>query len=700
MITVGLDKKRLRWIRGVMALVFAVLLVRLFHVQIIRHEAYLAKGRIQWLSRVSVPAERGNIYDRNGKSLALSVTTWRLGIATKRVTDPAATAAKLLGVVDLSPEQIIRRIREADGAHIVLEREAVLHGAVLKRLEMATEITAERLNTRIYPFDGCGASLIGFVNGEGEDRFLTGLEKSYDDVLRGQSGDGWHHDTARNGGSAGLEIIRHPVDGRDIFLTIDADLQSICEDFLVEAVLETNSSGGLVLIADPKTGEVLAAANSPVIHSRVREGGDPSVWSNTNFTSHYEPGSIFKIFTTSSLLKRAVIDTATVFDCDDDRFDGYRIRNSEGHDFGNMSLMDAFAQSSNVYFARAALNLTREEFHRDLVEFGFGAPTNIRYPGKALGLLKPPRKWSKRTLSTMAIGQEMAATPLQLVTAAGVVANGGKLMSAQLVRQIRDKNHRLLMDFTPVVQREVLTRQQADLVRQAMVNVVTRGTGRSADAGWISSAGKTGTAQKAVPGEGYKPGLYMSSYLGMVPAEEPRLVILTMLDEPDYTHHYAAQSAAPLFRAIVTEIGRSTGWLHCAGQEAGQLCIDTDKEKLHVVPDIMYLNRQQAERVLHKAGLEAELQGDGYLVVAQSPPSGASVTGGTKISLVLTEPGVDKGAGQACPNLVGLSMRQLRRTCAMMGIEFDANGIGYVKSQMPRPGVPLSAEGVQVTLEM
>jgi stage V sporulation protein D (sporulation-specific penicillin-binding protein) len=490
------------------------------------------------------------------------------------------------------------------------------------------------------------------------------------------------------------------VNGRDIVLTIDADLQKISEDLLAKSVIESNASGGIVLIADPWTGELLAVADTPVIHDRSREGGDPRVWTNFNFTGHYEPGSIFKIFTTSFLLKRAVVDTGTVFDCDDIRFDGYRIRNSEGHDFGHMSLMDAFAQSSNVYFARAALNLTREEFHRDLVEFGFGAPANIRYPGKALGLLKPPREWSKRTLSTMAIGQELAVTPVQLVMAACAVANGGKLMTPQLVREIRLKDRRVIQDFKPVVQREILNKRQAQLVRAAMTRVVQEGTGRSADTGWISSAGKTGTAQKAIPGQGYVTGLYMSSYLGMVPAENPRLVILTMLDEPDYTHHYAAQSAAPLFGDITTEIGRSTDWLQGAEITADSGTKRNRRGKGIPVPDLMYLQPDIAAKLLHKAGLQASIQGQGGLVIAQDPICGMSLSKGDSVRIVLAQTDAQGAVGDPCPSLIGLSLRQLRRTCALMGIKLETDGIGYVKHQTPQPGVALTAEGIRVIMEM
>ena len=704
---VGPDKVRLRWLRRAIVVAFAVLVLRLFYLQIYMHPVYLDKGYRQWLSRESVPAERGNIYDRNGKSLAISVTTWRLGVSTSLAKDPEGTERRLAKILPEAARGLADRIREAGGRHIVFAPKAVLHRDALSELEAMPEITRERMHSRIYPFDGTAASLIGVCRENTGDRNLTGLEQAYDDLLSGEAGEGWRNETAKAGGSAGLEILRKPVDGLDITLTLDAELQEISEELLADAVDECNAAGGIVMIADPNTGEILAAADTPVILDRVSDGGVPNVWDNFNFTGVYEPGSVFKIFTTAFLLRHGVIDTSSAYDCDDMQFDGYRIHNSEETEFGELALYDAFAHSINIYFARGVLNLTRDEFHRDLVEFGFGAPANIRYPGKALGLFRPPAKWSKRTLSTMAIGQELAVTPWQLVAAMGAVANGGNLMAPHMIREIRDKDRNLLERFRPLVKRRLLDRSQAAIVMEAMQRVVSYGTGRESDPGWISSAGKTGTAQKAIPGKGYVPGLYMSSYLGVVPADAPRLVILTMLDEPDYTHHYAAQSAAPLFARIVTEIGRSTDWLGgftSASERPGS----RSKGRKIAAPDLLYLEYPAAKRVAEGSRLVLELRDgagggsppDDRLVISQTPAPGRFCVAGDTMRVVLAPRGPDERVGAPCPDLMGMSNRQARRTATRLGMDLICEGTGYVVAQDPKPGARLTADGIRIKLEM
>jgi len=558
---------RLRWIQAGAFVVFAGLLVRMGDLQVRQHDTYYAMGIGQWLDPEPVPAERGNLYDRQGRSLALSVATWRVGVSAKslRNKDAAscnAVADRVAGVLGLESDDVRRRLRSADGRHIVLARRAVLHRdslLVLRRLGCAT---LELQHDRVYPRGGTGASLLGHFRDTGNGATANGLEQAYDDLLAGTPGEAWRHKTPQRGPGDGLEIVTPAKDGLDLVLTLDADLQAIAEDCLAAAVPECNAIGGAVLVLDPNTGEVLAAADTPVIRERADAAAHTRFWDNYNFTGSYEPGSVFKIFTAASLLARDAVDTTLAIDCDDQQFDGYHIRNSEGHDFGDMSFMDAFAHSSNVYFARMVLNLRRDEFFRDLQLFGFGKPTGAIYPGQTRGICKPVKKWSGRTQSTIAFGQEITASPLQVALAGATVANGGRLMAPMMLREVRTKSGTVVERREPVVYQRVMSKQLAEVMRDAMHKVVTEGTGGSASVPWTTVGGKTGTAQKVRDGAaGYEPGVYISSFLGLVPADEPRLLILTIIDEPDYAHHYASSSAAPLFARVVEEIGRSTSWL-------------------------------------------------------------------------------------------------------------------------------------------
>ncbi len=696
--TRGVNRTRIRWLQRLALLPFLLLAVRLVAVQVFAHDRYADLADSQWKHREVLPAERGNLYDRHGRALALSMSNWRIGVATVNVADSDSAAAHLDRYLDVEPGRLASRIRRESPGHFVVERGAVLHDSTLTRLRSHKAVTSEELRTRAYPLGGVGASLLGFCREPaGGERLATGLERAFDDVLSGTPGEGFVYAKV-SGGSDGLQELVRPLDGDDVVLTLDADLQAIAEAHLAAQVRECNAVGGAVVIVEPHTGEILAAADTPV-QGRRGDADGFEVWDNACFTLAYEPGSIMKVFTAASLLGRTVIDTTTAYDCDDIQFDGYRIRNSEGHDYGVMAFTGAFAHSSNVYFARAVLNLTRSEFYRDMVEYGFGAPYAVDYPGKTRGRIAAPEDWSGRSQSTIAIGQEIMCTPVQLAVAAAAVANGGVMMTPRLVREIRAKDGSHVERFEPLPMRKVMSPALAKLLREAMAGAVREGTGRSAAVAWTEVAGKTGTAQKARPGEGYVPGLYMSSFLGMAPASAPRLVILTMIDEPDYAHHYASSSAAPLFAQIVEEIGRTTDWFAGVDARSGASTAYARPENARPAPDLLYLSsaaaRAEAER------LDLKLSGDlgEGLVVAQSPSPGTPWPAGGEIRITLAPTGeAGTAVGSACPDLRGLSNRQVRRMAARLGLALEVEGAGYVVSQSPPPGKTLDDAGVRVRM--
>jgi len=694
----GVRRRRVRWLQLLILLPFAALTARLIHVQVFEHTMYLDRAERQWKHRESIPATRGNLYDRFGRSLALSMSTWRLGISTSLVGDADSTAAHVGGILGLAPGPLAKRIRAAKPDHLVLDRSAVVHLDTLTALTRHREVTHDEIRSRAYPLGGIGASLLGFCREDEQGvRRATGLEQALDGLLAGEPGEGLIFANVAGGSDGRKELVR-PRDGRDVVLTIDADLQAIAEACLAERVAACNAVGGVVMIVEPHSGDILAAADTPVA-ADGRRNAPPDLWDNACFTRPYEPGSVMKIFTSASLLARGVIDTTTAYDCDDIQFDRYRIRNSEGHAFGVMAFGGAFEHSSNVYFARAILNLRKSEFYRDLVEFGFGAASGLKYPGKSRGSLRPPEDWSGRSLSTIAIGQELTCTPLQLVMAASAVANGGDLMAPRLVREVRSKDGAVREVVPPTKQRRVMSPALAELLRGAMAGAVRVGTGRNAAVAWTEIAGKTGTAQKARPGEGYVPGLYMSSFLGMAPASAPRLVILTMLDEPDYVHHYASQSAAPLFADIVEEIGRATDWFAGVDAPAGAVAERWDGQGARRAPDLLYLSALAAREEADEAGLRLGGDvGDG-VVVAQSPSPGTPCPRDSEIRVTLApHPRAVTDPAVACPDLLGLSNRQLRRTVARLGLPLSSEGVGYVIDQSPAPGEPVGAEGVRVRL--
>lgn len=698
----GAGSLRLRLLGWIFVGINVLIAARLVQIQIFRHDYYLERAEGQWRHRISLPARRGDIYDRHGRPLALSTTTWRVGVAGSLADDPGEVSRRLAAAIpDQVPDAAVleAKIASAGRRHVVVARSAALDLEDIAALKCEPSVTMQRMGSRTYPLGGTGMSVIGFHREDSGGAVLaTGLERGLDGWLAGEAGEAWQYDTALPGRTLGTEVLRRPRDGRDVVLTLDADLQAICEDLLQQAVERCSAGAGAVLIVDPADGSVLAAADWPVMRERSGEAADPGAWDNFNFTGMYEPGSVMKIFTAASLLRRGAITTETEFDCADNDFGSFRLHDSEGHDFGVIGFVEAFVHSSNVYFGRAATNLRKRELYRDLREFGFGTRTRFPYPGLTAGLVREPQDWSGRSLPTIAIGQEIGVSPLQLAMAAAAVANGGRLYAPRIVERIEAGPDRPPVEGPVVMRGEVVSPDLAALLRELMAQVVEQGTGVEAAVPWTRVAGKTGTAQKAAGGRGYAPGKYMSSFLAMVPAENPRLVILTMLDEPDYAHHYASLSAAPLCGRIVTEIARCTGWfdgIRGLSRVAARPAEDGD---LRPVPDVLFIPAAAARERLRRAGLEPAGDAASGLVVAQIPAAGSAAAPGETVALTVAAGTGRAAAGIICPDLAGLSNREVLRRAARLGVEVAIEGAGYVCDQFPSPGSVIGPEGLKVRM--
>ncbi len=672
---------------------------RIVQIQVFAHDHYGQIAQVVWGKTIPLSPERGRLEDREGRPLALSVTTWQVGIASSKVKDPQRTADLTARVLGLDAAVIRKRLREYRDRFLPLANDVVLTRQQKLALEGDQAVTLDGKLARVYPHDGVGASLVGFFRYGAEDTVATGLEYSLASHLAGRPGRARLVKTPVGSRDLGRIVLEEPVDGEDLTLTLDVVLQTISEDRLADAVERCGARGGSVLILDPHNGDVLAAASWPLMDTRQGPHPDPAVWNNCNFTSQYEPGSVFKIFTMASLLGNCAIDTATVFDCSDPRFDGYTIDNENHHRYGNLNLMQAFTRSSNIYFARAVGNLSDREFYRDLVAFGFGQPTTLPYRGQAGGILRDPVQWSRRSKSTLAIGQEVAVTPLQLGLALCAVANGGTLYAPRLIRDITSPATGRTRQLPPLALRRVMTPELAALVRLAMGRVVTEGTGTAARMDWITTGGKTGTAQMSRDGRTLASGAYMVSFGGIAPLDDPRLVILTVLNQPRGVFHFASQSAVPLFRDILREIRNETDWLTDVPGSRTAMVPVAGPGRRTAVPDVLFLTVANAAQRLTAAGFTlagAERKG---IVVEQLPGPGSMCPPGTTISLTVgpRRPGRPKETS-LCPDFHGLSDRQVRGLAARLGVDVEMIGNGYAVDQDVPPGQPLADRRVQVKM--
>ncbi len=696
----GLDPRRIMVLRGAVLVAALGLVLRVAWLQVVQHDKLARIADEQWWSLGQLPAERGDMLDREGRPLALSVLEWNVGVAPSLVQRPDSLSALLGRVLDRDPASIRRAIARAGQRHLVLGQGVVLTRRQKERLRRERAVTMDTVRARVYPADGVGASLVGFCRQERDTTFATGLEYALESVLAGRPGRYRSVDTGIPGRDLGRIVVDEPVHGRSVVLTIDADLQSIAERRLAEAVAATRALGGSVLIIEPGSGDVLAAASCPLMPTRAARHGDAEVWNNCNFTGLFEPGSVFKIFTAASLLRRAAVDTATVFNCSDSQFEGFRIRNDDDHKYGDLPLMRAFTKSSNIWFARAVANLGRDEFHRDILDFGFGQPTLAPYGGQPAGILREPSQWSLRSQATLAIGQEIAVTPLQLGMAVAAIANGGTLYAPRLVREVRDHDGRLLQQPQPLALRRVMAAPLAAVLREAMGRVVSEGTATGADLDWISVGGKTGTAQKSRDGLTMTAGAYVATFAGMAPLENPRLVVIAVLDEPQgFRRYYAAQSAVPLFRHVLEDIRCSTEWLTGVPGPRTRLVALAPASDLVTVPDVLELSIDAAAQRLAACGLTVAGAERGGLVAEQVPAAGTRCRRGSPVQLAAATLPAGAADDTICPDFTGKSNREVRSLAARLGIEVAIDGAGYAVLQDPPAGLALTGRSVTVRME-
>jgi cell division protein FtsI (penicillin-binding protein 3) len=640
---------------GVLVVVALGLLTRAFQVSVLQHGTWSSRAESQHGDTIRVPSPRGTIYDRDGVPLAASREVYIVAIAPHEVRDTTLVIRKLRTELELAPRNARDVFRGRD-------RWVVLKGrfeeTAREALDNIDGVHFERTMRRFYPHGELAAELLGRVNDAGDKG--GGIEQEMDSVLAGHDGKAVKRLNSLGRPIPGAMVrVTQPVPGRDVTLTIDADLQEIATDALRDALETTGAQSGELLITDPHSGEILAAVSR-------RVGGRTGRFAWTAATAPYEPGSTIKPFTIASLLAEG---RATLGDSLHGEHGSYRLHGrtiTDVHGFGWLTLREAFLQSSNIVMAKAAARLEPDLQYRRLRDFGFGSPTGIGYPSESGGRLRRPDLWSKQSQASLAFGYEISVTPLQLVMAYGAIANGGVLMEPLLIREVRARDGAIYREAAPRAVRRVVSTEVAAQVRGLLSEVVERGTGTGASLGDWKVAGKTGTARFSGGGR-YVPGAYISTFAGFFPAEDPQIVFLVKLDRPkgDY---YGGLTAAPVTRATLQAAlaARSTpldrGAVAIAGpviktatprtaasprKMAATLASDRTPVVLKParaaarrpgasgsleVPDVLGASLRDALRELHAAGFRVRIEGSG-VVSSTTPAAGASARRGAVITL-------------------------------------------------------------------
>jgi len=546
-----------------------VLAVRLVVIQVVQHRAWSGLAGRWERARVEIPAQRGAILDRNGRVLAATVRAFSVYANPRAIGDGRRRAvaerlAELLGLdADAVEAELGRRERVVSDAEGIRHVRPNYFVWVKRRVgrEDAMAVMGARLGDgeglpgvgimpeglRVYPNGRMLCHVLGFVGVDGHG--LAGVESRYERVLGGEAGERlvWRDGLGRAlGGSQ--DVVRPARDGRSLVLTIDARVQRIAEEELARVCEAHRPERASVVVMDPETGEVLAMANRPDYDPAEFEGVPAAALRNMAVSECLEPGSAFKPFTVAAALELGVVTPETLIDCHDGT---WRTRGRVLHDAhaqGVASVRDIIVYSSNIGAAQVGLRLGATALYESLREFGFGSPTGIGLPGESAGILRPPGEWSRLTITSVPMGQEVACSPLQLATGFCVFANGGWYVRPRIVLGVSDGMGGVEeAGRSSVERRRVLSEATARaMCEDLLAGVVERGTARRCGLSGYRMAGKTGTAQIArAEGGGYEPGAYSAVFVGIVPVESPRYVIAMVVRRPSGSSHYGGVVAAP-----------------------------------------------------------------------------------------------------------------------------------------------------------
>jgi cell division protein FtsI (penicillin-binding protein 3) len=690
-------RRRTRSLAIVLLCFFLVIVARLVHIQIIKAGVYRERAKKQYEAKVELPAARGIISDRNGRVL-VSNSVYLSYAADPSVIgdDRDEIATRFARVFNKPRETYISDLRDQSKQFVWLERS--VKPSLSARIPVGEfhGLIAREEPKRLYHYNHAAVQLIGLTGTENGG--LNGLEQQYDKWLRGRDGYVILQRDALRRTHPSLDYPRlDPIDGQNLVLTIDADIQSVVEEELERGVRQAQAESGIAVMVDPSTGEILAMSTYPTVDPENTTHLDLGALRNRVITDPFEPGSIFKLVTTSAVLENKCARLDEKFNAENGIYKapigGGKFRSiTDTHPHSMLTFQEAVEQSSNIVMAKVALRIGPEALFRMARGYGFGASTGIELPAEAPGSLKRPGEWSGTTLQSMAFGYDVSVTALQIVMAYAAVANHGMLMKPYVVHQVLDAQGNVTLENSPQRVRSALSLENATTLTKLLEGVVERGTGTPAKVKGLRIAGKTGTSRQAAEGK-YTAGDYTASFVGFFPAENPKAVCLVVLDRPRAGSYYGGQASAPIFKAIVEKIRTMADRLHTAAP-APKIAEGSSR----AVPDVRNVRTDVAVSLLKNEGFVPDVTGAGSIVVEQSPAPGTALQAKSKVTLGTNSVSRSLPAGFALvPEVRGLSVRRAINQLSTQQLEVSVIGSGNVRTQSPAPGEKVP-QGTSVVL--
>ena len=624
---------------------WAGLCLRLFQVQVLNGEHYQKEVLKQSQKKQILPANRGNVYDRDNRPLTRNVIHYTLSVNPSKVINKKGLAEELSKQTGKPIDVYLDKLNSKSKFEY-LERNLQRNELGMLETKVFTGLNIERKYRRYYPHENIAAQVLGYTNLD--DEGISGIEKDYNSYLKGIPG--WVYKTKGWSGKiqhkSGMPFQKS-INGSNIQLTIDLEYQSILEEELKKRQAETNSSSATGIIMDPETGEVLAMATTPGFDNNKFGSTKPELHRIRSITDQFEPGSTFKIVSTVSALHDGIINLSDEFNCENGSFE-YHTKKITDHDSHSMlTPSQIIHHSSNIGIIKIMDQVGQKKLFSMSRDFGFGSKTGINLNGEVSGKLNHYNEWSAVSLGMIAMGHEVGVTAIQLVSAYCALANGGYLLKPRIVRRIMDENENIIYSEEPIVVRKIADELTIKSVRKMLRGVITKGTGKNADIPGWKVAGKTGTAQKWKNGK-YSNNDFISNFIGFFPAENPQLLALIMLDEPSKPFHWGNEGAAVAFQRIMGRI-------------------------INMDDSISPPSNNHEQDAFNKEKMIAESEKDNTELIKERLPLNLSTF-------------ARNSNKTRVPEVRGLSMRKTMTTLNDYGLKYKINGSGKVYWQSPEPG--------------
>jgi cell division protein FtsI (penicillin-binding protein 3) len=663
------------WMLGISA--------RLVYLQVSRHDKLAARAHQQQQDAIETSPTRGPVLDRQEHELARTIDTSSIFIApdefkqNKNDTDAQITGAiecttqSLSAVLGLDQKALFDQINDArnNGRRFlwVARRVAPDKAQSLEAMELVGVHTRKEPK-RFYPNGPLAANVLGFVGLDGNG--LAGIEQVYNEKITGEPGKLFIEKDSLGRAYESTEVEGRP--GQTIVLTIDQSIQYQAEAALASAIQESGAKAGTAIVMDPHSGEILALANAPTFDPNDVGAATPAARANWALQNIYEPGSTFKIVAFSAAIEKGLAKPSDHIDCQMGSITVAKRLIHDGHPYGDLTLSEALAKSSNVAAIKLGLRVGDPTMYEYITRFGFGSRTGIELPGETAGLLRPLNRWQPSSIGSIAMGQEIGVTPLQVIGAFGALANDGVRIAPHLIREIRNANGVATYRPTPE-QHRVVSRETATALRGMLEGVTLNGTAKKAQLDGYTAAGKTGTAQKIDPKtRTYSATKFVASFVGFAPVNNPAVVIIVVIDEPSGAYH-GGDVAAPVFRQIAEQILPEMGVMP-----------DTDFKNPELIAQTAQTPAEVSQERAEQKRRAAEVQEDQTRQSTMPQVAPRDTRGGEIVYAVATSSAI------LMPDLRGRSVRDVARACARLGMQVEARGEGgRVVTQNPQAGSEL-----------